>query len=116
MKEREREGAERAKLLTHGPFRKSLKLRLIVWIKSGSIVLKYTSPRQFLKCFGLQALRGRAQIDLTVLKKMPPSRPSWPRADGNKHIFEGLCRQNLCKKRLLSVTRYEDTGRFYYLV
>jgi hypothetical protein len=56
--------------------------------------ISYTSPRQYLKCFGLQSLRGRTQIDLTVLKKLPPSRPSWPRAGNNKHIFELLCRQN----------------------
>jgi hypothetical protein len=32
-----------------------------------SFVHDYTSPRQYLKCFGLLSLRGRAQIDLTVL-------------------------------------------------
>jgi hypothetical protein len=50
----------------------------------------YTSRRQYFKCFGIQSFRGRALTDLTVLKKLPPSQPSWPRAAGNKHIFISL--------------------------
>jgi hypothetical protein len=61
----------------------------------------YTSPRQYFKCFGFRSIRGRALTDLTVLKKLPPSQPSWPRAAGNKHIFGGLCRRNLFNKRLV---------------
>ena len=60
----------------------------------------YSSPRQYFKCLGLQSFRGRAPTDLTVLKKLPPSQPSWPRAGGNKHIFGGLCRRNLSNKGL----------------
>jgi hypothetical protein len=30
---------------------------------------------------------------------------SWPRADGNKHIFELLCRQNIRSKGLFSVKK-----------
>jgi hypothetical protein len=76
----------------------------------------YSFPRQYLKCFGLQSMRGRAQPDLTLLKKLPPSRPSWIEAGGNKHILEPLRRQKLYNKAQFSVTRCEDTGLIPHLL
>jgi hypothetical protein len=74
-----------------------------LWLQMGLDGIENTSPRQYFKCFGLQSFRGRAPTDLTVLKKMPPSQPSWPRAAGNKHIVGGLCRRNLSNKGLFFV-------------
>jgi hypothetical protein len=77
------------------------KIRFTVWLLLDGFEWTFlglklnSSPRQYFKSFGLQSFRGRAPTDLTVLKKLPPSQPSWPRAGGNKHIFGGLCRRNL---------------------
>jgi hypothetical protein len=63
-----------------------------------------------------QVFRGRAPTDLTVLKKLPHSQPSWPRRAVTS-ISLGACADKISPTRdCFFVTRYEDNGRFYDLV